>query len=226
MKYLPSVLFAMQNRFRLRREQRLVLWIDHLANSVFRRPLTILDVGGYPSFWAEHRKRPQIAHVFAVNIRTGQPVPGFVVGDAALLPFHNGAVDLVYCNSVIEHIPAVLQVSCFRELCRVGSALYLQTPNPSFCIEPHFCFPFFNILPVASRVYIARYWPFSWYRALPSLTVDDAIREARTLAPVSGRQLLDWSRGVSGYWKLEAERVAGFVKSYCLLREPELNEHA
>jgi SAM-dependent methyltransferase len=80
----------------------------------------------------------------------------FVQADAAAgLPFADGEFDLVYCSSVIEHVPPARRAAFAAELRRVGRSWYVQTPAWSFPIEPHALLPFAHWLPVRLR---RRYW--------------------------------------------------------------------
>ena len=83
--------------------------------------------------------------------RPGYPGP-FVQADAADgLPFADGEFDLVYCSSVIEHVPPQRREAFAAELRRVGRGFYVQTPAFSFPVEPHALLPFAHWLPVALR---------------------------------------------------------------------------
>ncbi|MBI5104560.1 MAG: class I SAM-dependent methyltransferase [Solirubrobacterales bacterium] len=83
--------------------------------------------------------------------------PGpFLQADAAeRLPFEDGAFDLVYSSSVVEHVPPARRAAFARELLRVGRGLFLQTPAWSFPLEPHALLPFAHWLPAGAR---RRYW--------------------------------------------------------------------
>jgi SAM-dependent methyltransferase len=91
------------------------------------------------------------------DIAPSQGYPGpFVQADAVEgLPFAEDEFDLVYCNSVIEHIPPERRMAFAAELRRVGRGWYVQTPARSFPIEPHALLPFAHWLPVPLR---RRYW--------------------------------------------------------------------
>ncbi|HWG07732.1 MAG TPA: class I SAM-dependent methyltransferase [Solirubrobacteraceae bacterium] len=87
--------------------------------------------------------------------RPGYPGP-FVQADAAAgLPFGDQEFDLVYCSSVIEHVPPARREPFVAELRRVGRGFYVQTPAFSFPIEPHALLPFAHWLPPALR---RSYW--------------------------------------------------------------------
>jgi SAM-dependent methyltransferase len=83
--------------------------------------------------------------------RPGYPGP-FVQADAtARLPFADDEFDLVYCSSVIEHVPPARRAAFAAEARRVGRAWFVQTPARSFPIEPHALLPFAHWLPARLR---------------------------------------------------------------------------
>jgi SAM-dependent methyltransferase len=90
-----------------------------------------------------------------IAARPGYPGP-FVQADAAAgLPFAEDEFDLVYCSSVIEHVPPARRAAFATELRRVGRGWFVQTPARSFPIEPHSLLPGAHWLPVGLR---KRYW--------------------------------------------------------------------
>jgi SAM-dependent methyltransferase len=83
--------------------------------------------------------------------RPGYPGP-FVQADAAeRLPFADGAFDLAYSSSVIEHVAPHRRARFAAEVARVARGLFIQTPAYSFPIEPHALLPAAHWLPVAVR---------------------------------------------------------------------------
>jgi SAM-dependent methyltransferase len=83
--------------------------------------------------------------------RRGYPGP-FVQADAAAdLPFTDGEFDLVYCSSVIEHVPPARRAAFAAEVRRVGRGWLVQTPARSFPIEPHSLLPGAHWLPPRLR---------------------------------------------------------------------------
>ncbi len=64
---------------------------------------------------------------------------GAVLGAAETLPFRDGAFDLVYCFSTLEHVADV--AAAVREMVRVarpGGAVYVHGPNALACYEGHY----------------------------------------------------------------------------------------
>jgi SAM-dependent methyltransferase len=83
--------------------------------------------------------------------RPGYPGP-FVRADASCgLPFEDREFDLVYCSSVIEHVPPQRRATFAAEVRRVGRGWFVQTPAFSFPLEPHSLLPAAHWLPVALR---------------------------------------------------------------------------
>jgi len=83
--------------------------------------------------------------------RPDYPGP-FVQADAsARLPFADGEFELVYCSSVIEHVPPARRAAFAAEVRRVGKGWFVQTPAFSFPIEPHSLLPAAHWLPPRLR---------------------------------------------------------------------------
>ena len=73
--------------------------------------------------------------------RPDYPGP-FIRADASeSLPFSDDEFDLVYCSSVIEHVPPERRAAFAAEMRRVGRGWFVQTPAFSFPIEPHSLLP-------------------------------------------------------------------------------------
>jgi SAM-dependent methyltransferase len=95
--------------------------------------------------------------ITGVDLAARPEYPGpFVQADASAgLPFADGEFELVYCSSVIEHVPPARRAAFAAEIRRVGRGWFVQTPAWSFPIEPHALLPFAHWLPVRLR---RRYW--------------------------------------------------------------------
>src|SRR3954449_8122799 len=95
--------------------------------------------------------------VTGVDVVPRPRYPGpFVQADAAeRLPFADGAFDLAYASSVVEHVAPPRRGRFAAELARVARGLYVQTPAWSFPVEPHALLLVAHWLPVAVRL---PYW--------------------------------------------------------------------
>lgn len=67
------------------------------------------------------------------------------------LPFADGAFDLAYSSSVIEHLAPADRPAFAAELRRVGRRVFVQTPAWSFPVEPHALLPLAHWLPTSLR---------------------------------------------------------------------------
>ncbi len=91
--------------------------------------------------------------ITGVDLAPVPTYPGtFVQADAAQgLPFADDEFDLVYCSSVIEHVPPARRAAFAAEVRRVGRGWMVQTPAYSFPLEPHSLLPFAHWLPARIR---------------------------------------------------------------------------
>jgi hypothetical protein len=109
----------------------------------------VLDVGGSGLIWQFAAVRPQLT---IINLPTALEASAegvtLVAGDARRLPFADGSFDIVFSNSVIEHVGTRAEQQKFAaEAARVGRSYWVQTPNRHFPIELHLMLPLVHYLP-------------------------------------------------------------------------------
>jgi hypothetical protein len=137
------ILESLQRRFRARRMALLARTVGLTAD------MRVLDVGGTIDIW---RLAPVMPRLVLLNqararyeIGAGESV---VLGDGISLPFADRSFDLVFSNSVIEHVGGRPEQARFAsEITRVGKQYWVQTPNRYFPIEHHVWTPFVHWLP-------------------------------------------------------------------------------
>jgi SAM-dependent methyltransferase len=139
--------------------------------------------------------------VTGVDLVPRPDYPGpFVVADATRrLPFDDGAFDLAYSNSVIEHLAPAHRAAFAAELMRVARGWWVQTPAYGFPIEPHSLLPGAHWLPVRMR---RAYW-----RLGVAGPEDIALLRRRELTALFGEPVV-------------AERVGPLAKSWIAVRAP------
>jgi hypothetical protein len=174
----------------------------------------VLDVGGTEEFWnqAVDDGLPKI-DVTLLNLKKVEITrQGFrsVVGDArSLSEFADGEYDVVFSNSVIEHLGSLDgQAAMASECQRVGQHYFIQTPNRYFPIEPHFLFPFFQFLPRQARVRLVRRFDLGWMGRHP-----DPVQAAAVVDEIRLMTRRELERLFPGgmVW---TERFAGMAKSF------------
>lgn len=91
-----------------------------------------------------------------------------VAGDATKLKdFRDEEFDIVFSNSVIEHVgDQTQQMRMAQEVQHVGVRYFVQTPNYYFPIEPHFLFPGFQWLPITLRTWLIQRFNLGWMRKI------------------------------------------------------------
>lgn len=107
----------------------------------------ILDIGGDPFTWTlvQQQESPQVIYA---NLYAIKGYRNWLIADGCALPFRVGSFDIVFGNSVIEHLGNLENQKQFALECqRVGVRYYVQTPNKPFFIEPHLMTPFIHWLP-------------------------------------------------------------------------------
>ena len=140
-------------------------WADLRERIEWDEVKRVLDLGGKPSFWTDPAILNRPLEITCLNLRAqparqraGEATIDVVVGDATDPPVDPSAYDLVFSNSVIEHVGGPAAISAFAEVTRSGSRYFLQTPNRWFLVEPHFVLPFHFLLPRPVKAAIVMVW--------------------------------------------------------------------
>ncbi len=176
----------------------------------------MLDVGGYPWVWEGKGFPGRIILsnlTFPAEIASAFPKDPMVVADGMRLPFEDRSVDIVFSNSVIEHLHSFENQKRFAaELSRVGRRLWIQTPARWFWVEPHLMTPFVHFLPKSIQRHLLRYLSVWGLVKKPSQAeVDAFLAEVRLLSYAEMCQLYPDC-------KIVRERVLGFTKSFIAVR--------
>jgi len=178
----------------------------------------VLDIGGTPDNWRLLAAPPRL--VLLNTPRAAADLAGaqaWVAGDGRALPFRDAAFDVVFSNSVIEHVgDAASQQRFAHEVARVGRAYWVETPNRWFPVEQHLLTPFIHWLPRPwQRAIVPR---FNWWHVLVPLPadrrdfyIDHYLRDVRLLGPRQLRALFPEAR-------ILRERVLGAAKSLVAVR--------
>ncbi len=180
--------------------------------------MSVIDLGGTADSWLRAPVRP--AQVQVINLEPdpeASQLPRWLrtdQGDACDLPASllSSSYDLVFSNSVIEHVGGHVQRARFAEAVhKLADRHWIQTPYRYFPVEPHWLFPGFQFLPLAARARVAHRWPLAH---TPAASRQDGLAEAMSV------ELL--SRAEMAYYfphaELKLERMLGVVKSIIAVR--------
>lgn len=178
------------------------------------KPMKLLDVGGTQDFWErEQFTSPELASITVVNLEAPASRHANVTtmsGNACDMPeFKDGEFDVVFSNSVIEHVGGLPeQRAMASEIQRVGKRYFVQTPNRYFPIEPHYMFPFFQFLPTGAKAWLLSNFALDWGGKATS--PERALQLANSVQLLSLRDFHAMFPGASIY----KERVLGLTKSF------------
>jgi hypothetical protein len=173
----------------------------------------VLDVGGTERNWHMIEGRPRVllinivAETYSRGQFTSQP------GDGTALPFQDGAFDIAYSNSVVEHLGTFARQQAFaREIRRVAPRYYVQTPYRWFPAEPHLLCLFIHWLPKPVYRRLVRWLSvWGWITRPDQRAVDEQMDEIRLLTLPEMRALFPDA-------EIRRERVLGLTKSLIAVR--------
>ena len=112
--------------------------------------LRILDVGGHHLFWKGMECQNPITCFNLRFLQFDETPPQFeyIQGDGRYLPYDDTEYDIVFSNSVIEHLGRYEDQKQFAaEIRRVSESYWVQTPNRWFPVEPHLVSPLIHYFP-------------------------------------------------------------------------------
>ena len=206
------MLTALSLRFRRRRMRRF------LGAFPVTSETRILDIGGTPECWELIDERPRVTLLNTPRAKADLGgAASWVAGDGRALPFRDSSFDIVFSNSVIEHVGgAASQARFAQEVARVGRSFWVQTPNRWFPVEQHLLTPLVHWLPKAwQHVLVPR---FTVWSAVTPVTPDRRrfylehyLSDVRLLAAGELARLFPGARIVR-------ERFCGWTKSLIAVR--------
>ncbi|HSK42690.1 MAG TPA: methyltransferase domain-containing protein [Candidatus Binatia bacterium] len=127
------------------RKGRMAMFADWFAIS---HKTTVLDMGGGAFNWTMIRERPQLTILDVYDHPNKAPWASYVVGNGCATDFKTGSFDIVFSNSVIEHVGGIERQRQFAKECmRCGRSFFVQTPNKWFPLDTHTLMLFAHWLP-------------------------------------------------------------------------------
>ena len=210
---------SISSRFRERRFSTFLKQFNINSNT------TILDVGGTAQTWEGTGLEENVVllNIFIPKAERTNPKFRYVQGNALNMNmFDDKSFDLVFSNSVIEHVGSFENQQKFAaEIQRVGKSYWIQTPNKQFPIEPHFLFPFFQYLPARFKKEVAIRWKYSHFKKWGK--DDEHILEEAEKIRLLHRQELSQVFESPGIYE---EKLLGMTKSLVAYKKPSIRYQA
>jgi len=205
--------------FRIWRKKRFASFVEAIPLSLTDQ---LLDVGGYPHFWTHHPRL--VGKIDTLNVHevewNAAEAPehniSTLLGDGCCLAFADGSYDIVFSNSVIEHVgPWEKQQAFAAEARRVGKSLWVQTPAFECPMEMHFLALGVHWLPMKMRKFTARWLtPWGWLERRDKSKADKFVENIHLLSKKQMCLLFPDC-------EIRTEKVFGIIpKSYIAIRTP------
>lgn len=174
----------------------------------------VLDLGGDEYYWKWLSPEPAVTIVNLLSRDLHRGAMPWVQADGCRLPFRDGAFDVVYCNSVIEHLPDQKSLERLaREIARVGRGYSVQTPNRWFPVEAHTLTPGFHFLPRSWQFRLARNFTlWGWLQRPDAAEARGFVEGTNPLTKTDLRRLFPEAA-------IEHERFLGLTKSLTAVRQ-------
>ena len=182
--------------------------------------MSVIDLGGRASSWVQAPVRPKHVHIVNLEGETGLEageLPSWAevdFGDACDLPgtILSRHYDLVYCNSVLEHVGGhERRLRLAEAVHKLAGSHWVQTPYRYFPVEPHFVAPGMQFLPNAAQGAMAWWWPLGHTRPADRT---GAIESALWIELLDRTQMRHYFPDST----IRAERFAGLTKSLIAVR--------
>ena len=204
------------NQFRQKRFELLKNGIEKLIQ---KDHFKILDIGGDIQYWKNIGWQHPACKIHILNLYESK-VPenethqfSSSVGNGLSLEYKKGEVDLIFSNSVIEHVGSYENQQIFAgELRRVSDKYIVQTPSIWFPLEPHSLIPLFQFLPHPIRALLIMTFNINYFPK--AKTYKAAIKVSHSTLMFTHKRF----KQLFPEAEIQVERFLGIPKSYTAIK--------
>ena len=204
------------NQFRQKRFELLKNGIEKLIQ---KDHFKILDIGGDIQYWKNIGWQHPACKIHLLNLYESI-VPenethqfSSSVGNGLSLEYKKGEVDLIFSNSVIEHVGSYENQQIFAgEVRRVSDKYIVQTPSIWFPLEPHSLIPLFQFLPHPIRALLIMTFNINYFPK--AKTYEAAIKVSHSTLMFTHKRF----KQLFPEAEIQVERFLGIPKSYTAIK--------
>ncbi|MCE2656521.1 MAG: class I SAM-dependent methyltransferase [Sediminibacterium sp.] len=204
------------NQFRQKRFELLKNGIEKLIQ---KDHFKILDIGGDIQYWKNIGWQHPACKIHLLNLYESK-VPenethqfSSSVGNGLSLEYKKGEVDLIFSNSVIEHVGSYENQQIFAgEVRRVSDKYIVQTPSIWFPLEPHSLIPLFQFLPHPIRALLIMTFNINYFPK--AKTYKEAIKVSHSTLMFTHKRF----KQLFPEAEIQVERFLGIPKSYTAIK--------
>ena len=204
------------NQFRQKRFELLKNGIEKLIQ---KDHFKILDIGGDIQYWKNIGWQHPACKIHLLNLYESK-VPenetqqfSSSIGNGLSLEYKKGEVDLIFSNSVIEHVGSYANQQIFAsEVRRVSDKYIVQTPSIWFPLEPHSLIPLFQFLPHSIRALLIMTFNINYFPK--AKTYKAAIKVSHSTLMFTHKRF----KQLFPEAEIQVERFLGIPKSYTAIK--------
>lgn len=205
------------NKLRKKRFALLENRIKQLASE--KETFHLLDIGGDIAYWKHVGWNSDNCHIHLLNLYENRiedkDAANYhtIVGNALGLPFQKGKFDLVFSNSVIEHVGSYENQKKFaEEVTRICDRYIIQTPSLWFPLEPHSVIPLFQFIPHRLRALFIMTFNINYFPK--KSTYKEALVVSRSTLMFTRKRF----RKLFPDAEIQVEKLFGIPKSYTAVK--------
>ena len=204
------------NQFRQKRFELLKNGIEKLIQ---KDHFKILDIGGDIQYWKNIGWQHPACKIHLLNLYESKVPENEIqqfsssVGNGLSLEYKKGEVDLIFSNSVIEHVGSYANQQIFaNEVRRVSDKYIVQTPSIWFPLEPHSLIPLFQFLPHSIRALLIMTFNINYFPK--AKTYKASIKVSHSTLMFTHRRF----KQLFPEAEIQVERFLGIPKSYTAIK--------
>ena len=201
------------------RQKRFELLKNDIEKLIQKDHFKILDIGGDIQYWKNIGWQHPACKIHLLNLYESK-VPenetdqfSSSVGNGLSLEYKKGEVDLIFSNSVIEHVGSYQKQQIFaNEVRRVSDKYIVQTPSIWFPLEPHSLIPLFQFLPHPIRALLIMTFNINYFPK--AKTYKAAIKVSHSTLMFTHKRF----KQLFPEAEIQVERFLGIPKSYTAIK--------
>ena len=201
------------------RQKRFELLKNDIEKLIQKDHFKILDIGGDIQYWKNIGWQHPACKIHLLNLYESK-VPenethqfSSSVGNGLSLEYKKGEVDLIFSNSVIEHVGSYANQQIFAgEVRRVSDKYIVQTPSIWFPLEPHSLIPLFQFLPHPIRALLIMTFNINYFPK--AKTYKEAIKVSHSTLMFTHKRF----KQLFPEAEIQVERFLGIPKSYTAIK--------
>ena len=205
------------NKLRRKRFQLLQKSIENLVHP--DKKFSVIDLGGDVNYWQQLNWQLPNVQTTLLNLYENKINDDLksnfisIQGNALEAPFDSKSFDLVFSNSVIEHVGSYENQEKFaNEVRRLSDKYIVQTPSLWFPLEPHSLIPLFQFIPHRIRALLIMVFNINYFPKAKSYK--EALNTSKTTLMFTKKRF----KKLFPEADIQVEKLFGIPKSFTAVK--------